>query len=89
VSECAVFGLPDERLCETVAAAVMVASAELLTVGDIQSYVGEHLARFKVPEQVWISKDHLARTASGKIFKRVLRDGALEKIKVDRAVRAG
>ncbi len=89
VSECAVFGLPDERLCETVAAAVMVASTELLTVGNIQSHVGEHLARFKVPEHVWISKDHLPRTASGKIFKRVLRDGALEKMKVDRAVRAG
>jgi len=86
VSECAVFGLPDERLGETVAAAVMVKPAELLTVGDIQSYVGDHLARFKVPEHVWIYEDHLPRTASGKIFKRGLRDAALEKMKIDRAV---
>ncbi len=81
VSECAVFGLPDERLGETVAAAVMVAPTELLTVGDIQSYVGEHLARFKVPEYIWIYQDHLPRTASGKIFKRGLRDEALAKMR--------
>ncbi len=86
VSECAVFGIPDERLGETVAAAVMVTPNELLTVGDIQSYVGEHLARFKVPEHVWIYEDHLPRTASGKIFKRGLRDEVLQTMKVDEAV---
>ena len=78
-------GIPDERLGETVAAAVMVTPTELLTVGDIQSYVGEHLARFKVPEHVWIYEDHLPRTASGKIFKRGLRDEVLEKMKMDGA----
>ncbi len=83
VLECAVFGVPDERLGESVAAAVMVKPTELLTVGDIKSYVGEHLARFKVPEHVWIYKDHLPRTASGKIFKRGLRVEALEKLKID------
>ncbi len=86
VSECAVFGIPDERLGETVAAAVMVTPNELLTVGDIQSYVGEHLARFKVPEHVWIYEDHLPRTASGKIFKRGLRDEVLQTMKVGEAV---
>jgi long-chain acyl-CoA synthetase len=81
VLECAVFGVPDERLGETVAAVVMVKPEELLTEGDIQSFVGEHLARFKVPQHVWIYKDHLPRTASGKIFKRGLRDEVLEKLK--------
>ena len=65
------------------AAAVMVKPTELLTVGDIKSYVGEHLARFKVPEHVWIYEDHLPRTASGKIFKRGLRVEALEKLKIE------
>jgi long-chain acyl-CoA synthetase len=86
VAECAVFGIPDERLGETVAAAVMAKPAELLTSGDIQSFVGEHLARFKVPERVWIYEDHLPRTASGKIFKRALRVEALEKLKIGPAV---
>jgi long-chain acyl-CoA synthetase len=88
VSECAVFGLPDERLGETVAAVVMVKPAELLTSGDIRSFVGEHLARFKVPEHVWIYEDHLPRTASGKIFKRALRVEALEKLNLDDSVPA-
>ncbi len=86
VAECAVFGIPDERLGETVAAAVMVKPTELLTVGDIQSFVGEHLARFKVPEHVWIYQEHLPRTASGKIFKRGLRLEALERLKLDEAI---
>jgi long-chain acyl-CoA synthetase len=85
VAECAVFGLPDERLGETVAAVVMVKPTELLTGGDIQSFVGEHLARFKVPEHVWIYEEHLPRTASGKIFKRGLRLEALERLKLGRA----
>lgn len=81
VSECAVFGIPEERLGETVAAAVTVKEGELLTSGDIKSFVGEHLARFKVPEQVWIHQKQLPRTASGKIFKRELRDEALKAMK--------
>ena len=83
VAECAVFGLPDERLGECVAAVVMVKPAELLTCGDIQSFVGDHLARFKVPEHVWIYEEHLPRTASGKIFKRGLRTEALARLKLD------
>ena len=60
VQECAVFGIPDERLGERVAAAVMVKPAELLTEGVIQSYVGEHLARFRsrvhhnAPSRQWV-----------------------------------
>jgi long-chain acyl-CoA synthetase len=74
VAECAVFGVPDERLGETVAAAVVPKPGVLLTVGDIRSHVGEHLARFKVPEHVWIQEAQLPRTASGKIYKRGVRD---------------
>ncbi|MDH3642858.1 MAG: acyl--CoA ligase [Gammaproteobacteria bacterium] len=77
VAECAVFGVPDERLGETVAAVIMVKGGELLTAGDIQSHVGEHLARFKVPQHVWTRKEQLPRTASGKIYKRGLREESI------------
>jgi acyl-CoA synthetase (AMP-forming)/AMP-acid ligase II len=77
VAECAVFGVPDERLGETVACVVMVQPGELLTSGDIQSHIGEHLARFKVPQYVWTRKETLPRTASGKIYKRGLREEAI------------
>ncbi len=80
VQECAVFGLPDDRLGESVAAVVMVKPGEILTEGDISSHVGDRLARFKVPEHLWINKEQLPRTASGKIFKRELREEALGKL---------
>ena len=36
-----------------------------------------HLARFKVPEHVWVREEQLPRTASGKIYKRGLREEAI------------
>jgi len=82
VFECAVFGVPDERLGETVAVALMIKAGAMLTQGDIQSHVAEHLARFKVPEYVWIHSEQLPRTASGKIFKRGIRDQFLTEFKM-------
>ena len=77
IAECAVFGLPDDRLGENVAAVVRVKAGAFLTVGDVQSHVADHLARFKVPAHVWIRDVELPRTASGKIFKRGIRDEIL------------
>lgn len=51
-----------------------------MTAGDIRTHVGEHMARFKVPEHVWIRTEALPRTASGKIFKRALRDAAVAQL---------
>jgi long-chain acyl-CoA synthetase len=76
VAECAVFGVPHPRLGETVAAVVMPKPGVTLTAGDVQSHLSEHIARFKVPEHVWIRTEQLPRTASGKIFKRALQQEA-------------
>ena len=77
VAECAVFGVPDDRLGETVAAVVALRPDEILTSGDVQSHVAEHLARFKVPAYVWTRREPLPKIASGKIDKRGLRREAL------------
>ncbi len=77
VSECAVFGVPDERLGETLAAVVMHKPGRPVASEEIRAHVAEHLARFKVPEHVWIRAEQLPRIASGKIFKRGLRDEAI------------
>jgi acyl-CoA synthetase (AMP-forming)/AMP-acid ligase II len=82
VAECVVFGVPDDRLGETVASVVMVKPGEILTAGDVQSHVSDHLARFKVPQYVWIQKDNLARTGSGKIYKKGIREQILAGLKV-------
>lgn len=73
VEEVSVFGLPDERLGEVVGAAVVLrANAELKPV-QLQSYLADHLASFKIPLHIWLRRDKLPRIASGKIFKRQLK----------------
>jgi acyl-CoA synthetase (AMP-forming)/AMP-acid ligase II len=73
VEEAAVFGLPDERLGEIVGAAVVVREGATLTEAGLQSYLGDHLAAFKIPQHVWIRRETLPRIATGKIFKRQLK----------------
>jgi fatty-acyl-CoA synthase len=41
-------------------------------IAAVQSYVGEHLAKFKVPEEIFLV-DELPRTSTGKIIKAKLR----------------
>ena len=81
VSEVAVFGLPDERLGELVAAVVMVKPGMALNANEVRDHVATRLARFKVPEKVWVQAGQLPRIASGKIYKRGLRDDALAMLK--------
>jgi acyl-CoA synthetase (AMP-forming)/AMP-acid ligase II len=74
VAECAVFGLPDERLGECVAAVVRVHPGAQLTPEALLAHAAARLARFKVPTQVWLRSTELPRKASGKIFRRGIRD---------------
>jgi acyl-CoA synthetase (AMP-forming)/AMP-acid ligase II len=55
----------------------MVRDGEDLTVAQLQQFVGERLARFKVPTLVSIVHEQLPRNASGKIQKRDLRDAVI------------
>ena len=80
VQEAAVFGVPDERLGETLAAAVVVRRGMSLTSAEVQAFAADHLAKFKVPDHVWIRSERLPRIASEKIFKRGLRAEAIERL---------
>ncbi len=73
VHEAAVFGLPDERLGEIVAAAVVVREGVVLTTDELRAYLAKHLASFKIPVRVWFRTEQLPRIASGKIFKRQIK----------------
>ncbi len=77
VYEAAVYGLPDERLGEELACHVMIKQGETLTIEDLQHFVGERLAKFKVPTRVAVVHEQLPRNASGKILKRELRDAVV------------
>ena len=73
VEEVAVFGLPDERLGEVVAAAVVLREGCTLSAEQLREFLADHLAVFKIPAHLWFPKDKLPRIASGKIFKRELK----------------
>lgn len=66
VTECAVFGIADERLGELLVAVVVASD---LTEETICREVGEKLARYKAPGRVAFSPDPLPRNAVGKIDK--------------------
>jgi long-chain acyl-CoA synthetase len=73
VVEVAVFGLPDERLGEIVGAALVLRDGANLGTPELQAFLGDHLAAFKIPKHIWVRSEQLPRIASGKIFKRQLK----------------
>ena len=80
VFEVAVFGVPDERLGEVPAAVVMVSPGENVSADELKAYVADRLAKFKIPEHIWIQEQQLARIATGKIAKRQIRHEMIEKM---------
>jgi long-chain acyl-CoA synthetase len=74
VYEAAVFGVPHERLGEEVAAVVYAKPGIQVTAEELQGFVGERLAAFKVPSRLTIVDAPLPRNAAGKVLKRQLRE---------------
>jgi acyl-CoA synthetase (AMP-forming)/AMP-acid ligase II len=77
VAEAAVFGVPDERLGEDVAAAVVLCDGAALTGADLQAFLADRIAKYKIPATIWIREDALPRNANGKFLKRELRNELL------------
>ena len=75
VHEAAVYAVPDERLGEEVGATVHGAPG--LDPDELREFLSQHLAKFEVPRFIRMSPEPLARTASGKILKRQIRDEAV------------
>ena len=73
VLEASVFGVPDERLGEVVACAVVLKEGESLDAEALREFLAGHLAKFKIPSHVRFFSDPLPRIATGKIFKRQLK----------------
>ncbi|MAF47361.1 MAG: AMP-binding protein [Rhodospirillales bacterium] len=73
VSDCAVFGIPDDEFGEKLIAYVEPANGAQLNGQAVQEHLRAHLANYKVPRIIEFSKN-LPRTPTGKILKRELRD---------------
>ena len=74
VAEVAVFGVPDDRLGEAVAAAVVLRPGAGLDAEELRRHLEPRIARHKIPERLWFMAEPLPRNASGKFLKRELRD---------------
>jgi O-succinylbenzoic acid--CoA ligase len=72
VSDCAVLGLPDERLGERVVAAVVLADGSSATADELRAVVARTLDRTAVPRQLFFV-DELPRRGPGKVDRTALR----------------
>jgi acyl-CoA synthetase (AMP-forming)/AMP-acid ligase II len=74
VKEAAVFGIPDEKWGELVAAAVVLRPGANLSAEELQQYCKTRIASYKIPRHIEFMTEELPKSGSGKILKRVLRE---------------
>lgn len=77
VIEAGVFPVPDQRLGETVGAAVQLRDGAALDAEALREFLAEHIAPFKVPEHIWFLDRPLPRGATDKLDRRRLRADCL------------
>ncbi len=78
VMEVAVYGLPHQRLGETVGATVMLKPDGILSEQELQAFLKQHLAHFKIPEHIFFQNEPLPRGATEKIYKKGIREQAVK-----------
>jgi acyl-CoA synthetase (AMP-forming)/AMP-acid ligase II len=73
VAEAAVFGIPDERLGEDVAAVIVLQPGAGVTADELRHFLSASLAKHKIPATIWFRDEPIPRNANGKFLKRELR----------------
>jgi long-chain acyl-CoA synthetase len=79
ILEASVYGVPDERLGEEVGATLYV--KQPLDEAAVRAFLEPLVARFEIPRYLHFSDAPLPRIASGKIFKRQLREEATARVR--------
>lgn len=74
VKEAAVFGIPNEKWGELVAAAIVLRPGTSLSAEEVQRYCKTRIASYKIPRNIEFMTEELPKSGSGKILKRVLRE---------------
>ena len=74
VREAAVFGIPDPRWGELVAATVVLQREVQLNAETLIEFCRQSLANYKVPRHIEFQETELPKSSSGKVLKRLLRE---------------
>ncbi|CAB4636036.1 MAG: AMP-binding protein [Actinobacteria bacterium] len=75
VKDCAVIGIPHDKLGEEVAAVIVAADGHgPQSAENVLEHLRSRLAGFKVPSKVFWHHEDLPRNAAGKVLKKDLRD---------------
>jgi len=80
VCEAAVFGIPDTRLGETVAAAIMLMPGTQVSEDELKVFLSTRIAQYKIPTHFIVQSEQLQRIASGKIAKKLIRESCIENL---------
>ena len=72
VTDAALIGLPHKQLGEEPAAVVHCSPGHDVSEAELQAWVGERLAKFKIPVKIVFVEQTLPRNANGKILKKDL-----------------
>ncbi|MBX3479017.1 MAG: acyl--CoA ligase [Caulobacter sp.] len=81
VAEAVVFGVPDDRLGEEVACAILLREGHAAGAQELRDHVASLIAKHKSPRYIWFLSESIPRNASGKFLKKDLK----ETLKVEEA----
>jgi len=73
IAEACVFGIPEERLGEEVAAVIVLRPGRSLGEKELQDFLSGTIAKHKIPTKIWFRDEPIPRNASGKFLKRELK----------------
>lgn len=88
ISQAFLIGMPDERWGECGCAWIVLTPNHRLEPQDVIDFLGERVARYKLPRDVWfIDDENLPKTGTGKVQKNMLQKMAAQRI--EETVHAG
>lgn len=79
ISDCAVYGVPDEEWGETIVAEVILQPESAVAPEDIINFCRDHIAHYKCPRIVVFRGHPFPLTGAGKVLKRELRAQYMKK----------